>query len=289
MVNKLILGLIFSGMLYGQQGNTIYKQLFTNVSSAPLNSANVTNIGQSGHIAFMLQTSKPAHACGAGGMVGHLQFSYNNSTWTSFGSPNTTVINTGNSITFYGGGAFPFVRFVIDQFDTTNCVVNVWYTGSLVTPFSQVEGSVVSGGSANMYNPVIVGGLSGDGINTSTGYNVAAPNVVCNQTAFATITAGATSQVFFVGFAATLHVCSMVMDITADGTAKIVLGNLNPCGNPIDGSPAFHLKAASNPFLWSGGGNGSVITIDANARPSFCIAATGGNVGVMISYAVTVP
>lgn len=126
--------LFCAGLAWAQNDLTTYQALFINQGAAPANSPAVRNIGQAAHTAYVLFTNKPSLTCAAGAADLGWEHSFDGSTWTRFGQQLSAIaLNTDGqlAITITGYGAYPRVRVRIRSFDTTNCQVSVWYSGSV--------------------------------------------------------------------------------------------------------------------------------------------------------------
>lgn len=134
-LKSLILALILSMHLWAQGSNTIFKQVLSNVSTAQA-SSNVTNIGQSQHIVYIILSNAPAQTCTGpttpdGTLLVKIEGSYNNSTFFSLTAANLQV-TTNNQGTLYATGLAPYVRVHLVTFSLgTTCRLNAFYAGSL--------------------------------------------------------------------------------------------------------------------------------------------------------------
>jgi hypothetical protein len=134
-MKRLVIGLAIAGGLYAQSGavsNSVYATLFQNVTAATI-SSNVLNAGQVGHQVNLQFSNAPTMTCGLNNLASaQLEFSYDNVSWKAFGYPTSTSTNSGSLIyTYYGTGAYPYVRFNLVGFDTTNCLATAYYSGGL--------------------------------------------------------------------------------------------------------------------------------------------------------------
>src|ERR1035437_9567787 len=292
MINKIVIGLGLVSLAWGQSGavsGSIYQQLFVN-TVAPIAVPIVTNVGQGSHIVQVIATAQPAKTCTSPIITAQLEFSFNKVLWTAFGTPIAIAVNQ-PSVNFYGNGVYPFVRFNVSGFDTTNCYLTAYYSGSvqpgliaatggygLGTPVYLPQGSVVP--------PTVVGGYGTIG---SSGLGAVVPLFVCDMTAFATVAAGATT-ILVPGNVGGLNikVCGFVINAVAAGTAQFVTGTAANCStNNSNISPVFHL--ATNGNLVYGGGLGNVmqtmpgLTNDIVGK-GICLTAATGDMTVMLSY-----
>lgn len=292
MVSRIvvILGLL-AGSCFGQSGSastSIYQTIYTNATVA-IASGTVPNIGQVGHQVFLVFTNAPAQTCTAAANVvlASLQFSYNNSTWFNFGSPQTTIAQTALNLSYFGAGAYPFVRFTVGLFDTAHCIMSGFYTGSssssALATSTLFPGSPTFSISSNIRsNPItIVGGT--DGLN-------AAPLQVCNglsEFQSGGYTVGTTLVAAGFGPGSLINewgICSIAATATGTATFKLIESQDNTCTNvPIDITPAFSV-AASVPFVY-GHGVG-LIQRTTRLGDSLCIVVTGGTVNAMIQVSI---
>lgn len=274
----LLSGLLVSNCI-AQRSDTIYQQLVSNGSVTGV-TANVNNIGQTGHQAFVLFSNASGQTCSNSAFTGQLEYSYNTTSFTSFGSPIVATAASYVSLGFVANGAYPFVRFNVAGFDTTHCRISVWYTGTIVALSPYVQGLLQNAnGSGRDVNPVIIGGLSGFG-----GRAVVQTLPVCVSTAFGTATAGNTVTVLDASGNPINHgyLCSVVMVSTGAGTGKLVSGTDANCAtSPTDLTPAFTL--ATGVPITLGNGAGSILAWDA--KNFICVVATGGNVSVLLNWA----
>lgn len=160
MKHKLIiLLLLFASLACAQRRDTIFQSLVVNQTTTGATS-NVTNIGQSQHLFFVLLTNKPTLTCSQQSVAIRIEASYDNSSGSFFpiGTPLTAVAGSGGaqlSEIMVARGAFPYVRLNALAFDTTNCNLTVMYSGALaVSPpgFGIQEYTVPQIGRRNINN-----------------------------------------------------------------------------------------------------------------------------------------
>lgn len=132
---RLLFALIFcSGVGWAQNDLTTYQALFLTQSTAPANSNAVRNIGQAAHTAYILFTNAPAQVCPAGAADLGWEHSFDGSVWTRFGTQLAAIaLNADGQLatTINAYGAYPRVRMRIRSFDTVQCRVSIWYSGSV--------------------------------------------------------------------------------------------------------------------------------------------------------------
>jgi hypothetical protein len=118
--------------LWAQRSDTIYQTIFTNIT-APTASAAVHNIGQNIHLLSILFTSQSGHTCSAPAPNIGIEGGFNGTQYTRVASiTSISPDDSGNLAALVTGlGAFPFVRINARGFDTTNCQLSAWYSGSL--------------------------------------------------------------------------------------------------------------------------------------------------------------
>lgn len=237
-MRKFWLGLlIWCGAMWGQQTNTVYSTLFTNTAApviVPV-SGTLTNIGQSNHQVVLVFSNAPSHTCSNKTATGQLEFSYDNTNWLVFGSP-TAAITSANTAIWFGSGAFPFVRFNLTSFDTTNCRVSGYYSGILGGALStQVTGQQPVGQQVlGSLRPIVIGGLSGV---DNTNRSIVAAVPICNKSfSFKFSTDNTTHLVSGITSAGvSIKVCSVVINsnpITTpadDTNIRIFQGTDNTC------------------------------------------------------------
>lgn len=135
--------LISSGSLFAQRSDTVFQQLFSNSITSPADSALIQNIGQSQHILYVTETDRiTPGACGTNFGTFYLEGSYDNVTFFPL-SPGVDLANAVSLVsTIYVYGMAPFLKVHV-SFNSTNCVLNLYYAGSLYPilgdPLSQVN------------------------------------------------------------------------------------------------------------------------------------------------------
>jgi hypothetical protein len=289
-------GMLFGqiNVVFGQRSDTVYQQLF-NKTLLLTNSVNVTNIGQLGHQVVAYISDAPAKTCvnNPSTVVASLQFSYDTTTWTNFGTGGQTSAQPLDPYLYMGVGAFPFVRFNITAFDNTNCTISAWYSGTITAGVVSTQGVLpmnsTIGSSSNKFYPNIIGGFSGNGVASNKGINVINMIPACRDIKYNIVSAGATTAITIPAFTylglGSLHICSVAITMTADGTVKLIVAGPTGCADaPSDITPVFTLKAGI-PFVL-GGNLGDALPPIGNLGPTtICGVATGGNATIMMNYA----
>src|SRR5690242_4069868 len=129
-MRKILVACLFVISCSAQRSDTVYQTLGTNVS-ANGSTANVTNIGQSGHTIQVRGSNAPAQTCGQISLTGYFEYSFDGTNYFTFGYPAPSGTGTGvTSATFFATGPYPFVRFTY-TFNTVECRLSIQYTGSL--------------------------------------------------------------------------------------------------------------------------------------------------------------
>jgi hypothetical protein len=274
------------------QGQTVVKKIISN-ASAPV-AVEVPNVQQVGHQAYVQLSDAPGQTCTLPAFSGGFQYSFDESTWTGFG----TIPGLGNTVktfTYYGTGLYNYVRFVVGSFDTTNCVVSAWYTGTSQPVYQAGQGGAPNsvgvttrgGGTGSLtigINPVLVGGLGTSG--TAPGLGAPTPPTVCDQRSNVLATAGTSAVVLNTGTPS--QVCSVSVTLTANGTFQLFLStslDTSCTGHTENITPVFTLNAGV-PFVVSGGFGSLFSTLTGTSSRPLCVAATGGNAAVWATYAI---
>ena len=134
-MKKLLFALALAGTLLGQQGNTVFQNVYVGITTASHNSLPLRNIGNSGHLLWVLLVAQPTKTCSSPQTVNvGLESSFDNVTWTPAGAQVTSVTADANGnlvTTTTAQGAYPFMRVAVRSFDTTNCALSASYSGTV--------------------------------------------------------------------------------------------------------------------------------------------------------------
>lgn len=283
----IILSLV-CGSLWGQSGSagtSVYSaQLYTN-SNATGVSITVPNIGQIGHQVFIVLSNAPAKTCLAStaALGGQLEFSYNTSNWFAFGSPTNNPAEPNLFQTYFGNGVYPFVRFNLTSFDTTNCIANGYYTGT--SNSAALGSSTITTGTSipsNVY-VTVAGGIGNERVQ---------PSYICTQHfanlggaipagtySFATLNAS--------GFGSTYGFCNLYATSIGVATVQIVAGVGASCTGPVAVTPAFNLVAGVPiAFGSSTGLMVNPISYSVGVANTLCVATTGANTNIVFGFTV---
>lgn len=163
---KRLIGLFLVGsaLLFGQGQQTIYQQLFS--ASNPANgtvSSVVVNNGQAQHMVNYYVYNQPAKTCtyltglrieGSFDAVHYVPISP--ISYSNISSSVTTPYT--NSV--FGYGIYPYVRVKIITHDVNNCLVSVWYGGT-VFPASTNDVSYAWLGFLTASQAIVASNLSG--------------------------------------------------------------------------------------------------------------------------------
>jgi hypothetical protein len=237
-MRTIVLLIACSMVSWGQQSNTVYQTLFSDISGVPAQPTitnPVTNIGQTNHQVSVQFKNVPGHVCADPTPVGEFQYSYDKITWIPFGSPiakNPTLLGvTFNDYLWFGVGAFPYVRFKLTAWVAVDCAATAYYSGTVTgSVTTQVRGIQEVGRqmTGSVY-PVLGGGYSGVGGGVR---DIVNPRAVCvNSFIVDTAAAGTFTLVQPAGGvganpnSTNVRVCSIVVNfISASGTIKFFAG-----------------------------------------------------------------
>lgn len=307
MVSKLrVLLLVVPIVLFGQiaaraqRSDTVYQTLASSYSASPTPTFNITNnIGQAAHAVYFSLSNNGIQTCaGFNNLYGGLQYSFDNVTFFSFGTPTSASSNNnlqnGTGV-YLANGPFPFLRFVVTQFNNAKCVLSAFYVGSIqaqvvyANGFVRPNSSLVDANRNYVGYPTFLGGLGDNALFS--------PVVICDKSASRTITSGTTQSLasiaaFIATYTQTAYVCSIA--VTTSGTGTLQLGLYNDsagCGTTLglNFTPALNIISSAPFQLGHGMGFISKVTIPTNASPTFvdlCGVATGADMQVMVTYAV---
>jgi hypothetical protein len=121
------------------QQTTTYQHVFTSAQTPgggpppPIVSPPLNSIGQSSHQILVTIHNNGASSCDTGTYhtTATLLGSYDNSTYVAFGNP-INVTTDGNGRGFLTSlGTFPYIEVEITTTFSSNCAVDLWYTGSV--------------------------------------------------------------------------------------------------------------------------------------------------------------
>lgn len=122
-------------VIFAQRTDTIYHRLFSGLQQAPTASERVRNIGQSGHMMLLLLRNAPNKTCTAPQTIdAGLEASFDGQVWVPAGTQATVAnadINGNIVASVTAQGAYPYVRAHVRAFDTTNCRLDAWYSGTV--------------------------------------------------------------------------------------------------------------------------------------------------------------
>lgn len=133
----LVTVLLYCSLAFGQGGQTLYSKLFTNLLAVPSFSGPINQIGNRAHTFYALMFNHAPNICTSPQAVDvGLDASFDGVTWTPTGPQVVSIAtdSSGNIATLLTGlGAFPFIRFAARNFNTVNCTMTVWYSGTVGT------------------------------------------------------------------------------------------------------------------------------------------------------------
>lgn len=260
-MRRILLLLACCGVILGQP-SVQFNKLLSNVSmTGP--SGVATNVGQIGHSAYLFFTNAPSHTCSSPNATAQLEYSFDNSIWTAFGSPQSaTTVMSGQA--YIGQGAFAYIRFNLVSFDTTNCLATVWYAGTSQPLAIQLNGPI--GSTASL--------------------------VVCDKASASSFSQGSTFPIVLVAkpSSGAIHVCSISIQVSGTTTGEVGYGTSGgtACqGSSISGSGTDLIPLGSFALGVNTFGAGSLgQTFLVPAGNQICFGYNGTNTGV--TYNVTV-
>ena len=286
MVSRIvvILGLL-AGSCFGQSGSastSIYVTLFTNQATSAA-SGTVPNIGQIGHQVVVNYSNAPAHTCPVTNISSNsaLQYSYDNSAWFPFGTPSFGSTVVGLNAAYTGSGAFPFVRFQPGSFDTTDCLITAYYTGS------SSSSNLLTATSANAAKVVptttytTIAGLSS---------RFVIPIYSCTNQITLPVPLTAGTNAIFSGLTGGTGICYIAATTLGTSTVQLTAGTDATCtANSQTLTTAMNITNSA-PFIL-GGGLGLVAEVNptsglgSGVTPYFlCAVSTGSNINLMLSF-----
>jgi len=115
-----------------QRSDTIFAAPLSNVTSAPVYSAPIRNIGQSGHLIWVQLFNNPVCNAPATVDIG-LEASFNGTAWSPVGTTITTVpldINNNLIASATAQGSFPYVRAAVRSL-ASGCRADIRYSGTV--------------------------------------------------------------------------------------------------------------------------------------------------------------
>lgn len=139
MGNKLISCLLLvCGLAFGQRSDTVFKQVFANLSTSPVTSNDLPTIGQSQHVLYVKASNAPTKVCSSTSPTADIYFeaSYDNASFFRLTGGSIVNVSTSNASVLYATGLAPHIRIKVATFDTVNCTLNVYYGGSLYPAFT---------------------------------------------------------------------------------------------------------------------------------------------------------
>lgn len=98
----------------------------------PFTTAFVRPIGQANHAVSVTLTDAPAHTCTGGALDTGLEGSFDNVIYNRIGDQSSSIgLNADGhyNLLLNAYAAFPYIKYVIRNFDTTNCVLTASYSG----------------------------------------------------------------------------------------------------------------------------------------------------------------
>lgn len=293
-----LIGLIACVLGWGQPqpAQVVFQQVFDNLDNAPRISAVLPNIGQSTHIVVARLVDLGACIAPYGNAEIHFQRSWDNIVWfDEFGQGDVDFFQIDDLGTIYAygfyQGSFPYTRIRVEQFDTVNCRLDVFYSGTVGTNggvLAQI-GEGLAGqdnvtnsitdvfNSSGASNPVRNAPLAFDG-------NAWDRLIDCEDTVAVSVGAGATTQLVALAAGEQIRVCSFSLSMAAAGTVQLITGTgVNCAAGPTALTGAYTL--AQGIPLGVGGNLGRAMT--GPAGDALCLVTTGAGATAqgVLSYA----
>ena len=152
MIKLLMLFLLLILPLMGQGSPVLYQRLFNNLAVVPSYSGPIIQVGNRAHQIYVLMLNHAPNVCNSPQTVDiGFDASFDNIVWTPTG-PQIVAIATDSSgyvaTLVTGLGAFPYIRLAARNFNTANCLVTAYYSGTIGPfPALQLSSTGGSGGS----------------------------------------------------------------------------------------------------------------------------------------------
>ena len=290
------LGCLSISPLLGQSTATIYNQVFADLGVAPSTSANIQNRGQDGHIvAILLKDNAPAVCVTPFGAPEiEFQISWDNVLFFSDVLAGIDRVDTDSITNLYmyvaNAGPFPFIRIRVVQFDTVNCLMDVYYSGTTGSQTSIESRTILrrTGGDARDD----VQGFMIDRLNIEA-HQAVSPLVFngetwdrlldCDTTAVIDVGAAATTEIVALAAGEVIYVCSVSLSLGAAGTAQFIEGTGADCVTAPSNVTGAYSLGATLPLVM--GGNLGRLWI-GTASEALCITTVGGGATAegLISY-----
>lgn len=284
-MRQLLVGLLFAVLCFGQGASVVYDTLLTDVAAFPTTSPPVTNIGQTG-VQFLLHIKDvPLGACPVP-MVPSVTFnvyvSYDKAQWFGvrlFDTIRTDSLGT-RYITGLMGDPYPYMRVVINDFDTVNCRLDLYATSARSIHIEDVTAVGEWTGRDAWPNTTIglwreFNGASVLSANALWNYsgNSWDRMLDCNFTKTISAAVNTTTQQIAPSPGDTIKVCSLLMSSGANGNVQFISGTGPTCGTGTTHLSAAMDVLAAMPFSY-GSGLGSVWTLPEG--DGLCITTTNG-------------
>jgi hypothetical protein len=170
----ILLTCLVVGIGYAQPNpapNVIYQHLITAGTSTGVNTNITNNIGQAQHTLTAIFKNNGANTCSTPNPILALQASYDNVTYFTISLGPTRLNPSYNNALIYtlgSAGNYPYLRSSVILFDNTNCTIDLYYSGSVVSQNVLANGSQISAGVGNAAFTYPIGSQYNIHINTNT-------------------------------------------------------------------------------------------------------------------------
>lgn len=312
-MKRLILFLLVVGMGFGQSTPTtsVYQQLLSDVETVPAQTAVVRNIGQIAHSFLLSWEDNAPNVCVNPNSFNQVlvDASYDGTTFfvlTTYSlMPQSGIIRDVPNGTIYqyinGMAAYPYIRMRILNFDTVNCQLDVFYTGSsnITEAPPRRKRFRTSGGIDRYADEMVSYVLSWDNNMTMQAgatytYNGDSALDVgrgawdrlldCAHSVVVDVGAAATIEIVGLVADQTIHVCSVDISLAAAGTFQLVTGTGANCAVGAANLTGVITLAQGVPLSLGGNLGRLFNSPDAEA---LCVTTTGGGATAqgVITYA----
>lgn len=285
MLRLFLLALVLLVSIYGQQSNTVYQVVATNVVASPYLSPNIRNIGQSGHQFVIYYNNNGGNVCANPNAAVGLRASYDGTNYFSFGmnkygQGRWTLPGAVNAQLITGQGAFPYVGMFINSFDNVNCTATIAYSGVISqAPITGVQGAIESNAIAapddtRLIKPILIAG------NSSTNY--AGVPTVCDQSV--TNTVGAAAHVVVNAALANYRhkICGfMIQGAAAGSTGRFYSGGAADCS--AIATNITPILTVGTGFINHGSGLGMVV--QGGVGEHLCFESPAGGASFTVTFA----
>jgi hypothetical protein len=277
------------------QTPTTSQIVYSGLNSIPAPGTGVllNNIGQGAHMIVANERDAPAHTCATGAgnpgsLIVSLEFTFGNSAGPWFLLSQITGDNGTVDYVKYATGVFPGLRISVYGFDTTNCVVDVNYMGSLYPVgtipsefngyFSaQCPASVCQNTTNHNAGNTVIATIANFSSSAHLGKHISIYSVEASN-----ISAGA--ETFTIGFSTLANACSPMAVGPQPGNSGQYLPITLAIGST---TPQYYILPSSTaPYITGGPTPSAGIPPPQSICISFQANASGHNFTVNLTYRI---